>query len=173
MRAGVNFDVLFADVAEDACASAPPEKLVLANSRKKALYARGLAGGNLIVAADTLVYINGVVLGKPADEREAFSMLKTLSGTWHEVYTGVCVIAPGMEPFSFAETTRVYMSALSDEEITRYIETGEPMDKAGAYGIQGAGSLLIERIEGDYFNVVGLPMCRLHTELRKLGCGLI
>ncbi len=95
-----------------------------------------------------------------------------LSGKWHEVYTGLCVRSAGREETSF-ELTRVKFRALSSEEIIRYIETGEPLDKAGAYGIQRKGALIVERIEGDYFNVVGLPLCRLAKMLSALGVVLL
>ena len=127
-----------------------------------------------IVAADTIVVKDDLILGKPQDEEEARKMLSTLSGTTHVVFTGVTVInsATGETVSDVAESV-VYMKKLSDEEISTYVESGEPMDKAGAYGIQGYGSMIIERIEGCYFNVMGLPMSLLHDLFKKLNVNLL
>ena len=122
----------------------------------------------VVIAADTVVALDGAVLGKPADELEAFKMLSTLSGCRHQVYTGLTVLR-GEERHTVSEETTVAFRELSEEEISCYIQTGEPMDKAGAYGIQGFGALLIEGIQGDYYNVMGLPVCRLGGILRQLG----
>lgn len=116
----------------------------------------------LIIAADTVVCAQNKILGKPKDRSEAFEMLKMLSGTVHEVRTGVCVYRlPDAMSVAADEVTRVKFKELTDEKINAYINTGEPMDKAGAYGIQGIGSVLIDEIYGDYFNVVGLPLSLL------------
>lgn len=112
------------------------------------------------IAADTIVSVEGELLGKPADEDAAFSMLKRLSGRAHTVVTGLCIIKENASWQSFS-ATRVFFAPLRDEQILAYIATGEPMDKAGAYGIQGQGGLFIPRIEGCYYNVVGLPLARL------------
>lgn len=124
----------------------------------------------LIIGADTIVIIDGEVLGKPADEREAESMLKKLAGRTHEVITGVAVIDAdtGSQEIG-ASRTLVTFRAMTDAEIRRYVKTGEPMDKAGAYGIQGLGAINITRIEGCYFNVVGLPLPTLAGLLKKFG----
>ena len=121
----------------------------------------------VIVASDTIVVIDGVILGKPHDEAEARAMLRTLAGRTHTVYTGVCV-RTATEERVFAERTDVTFYPLSDEEIRAYVATGEPMDKAGAYGIQGKGSLLVKRIDGDFYNVMGLPVAALSRVLRAL-----
>lgn len=121
----------------------------------------------LVIAADTLVFLDGEPLGKPSGEEDARRMLRRLSGRGHEVYTGVCVICGGEERCA-AERTEVRFRELSDSEIDAYVATGEPMDKAGAYGAQGRGSVLIERIDGDFFNVMGLPVCRLYLMLKEL-----
>ena len=126
---------------------------------------------DIIIAADTIVWSNGRMLGKPRDEQEAFRMLSELSGKTHEVYTGVSVIK-GDAAISEYEKTYVTFRKISDDEIKAYIKTGEPMDKAGAYGIQGKASIFVERIEGDYFNVVGLPLCRLNEILKKQGAAI-
>ena len=122
----------------------------------------------LIIAADTVVAIDGVVFGKPANHDEAFSMLERLSGRTHEVVTGVCLANEATKE-SFSETTLVTFRALAQEEIEAYIATGEPFDKAGAYGIQGKGGSLVDYIDGDFDNVVGLPVARLTQHLRIFG----
>ena len=138
----------------------PEEELVRRISAEKARAVREQAGMDaVVIAADTVVALDGAVLGKPADELEAFKMLSTLSGCRHQVYTGLTVLR-GEERHTVSEETTVAFRELSEEEISCYIQTGEPMDKAGAYGIQGFGALLIEGIQGDYYNVMGLPVCR-------------
>lgn len=119
---------------------------------------------DVIISADTIVVFNEKILGKPKDEQDAFRMLKMLSGGVHSVFTGVCIINND-DIDTFAEETKVEFYPLSDEEIARYIATGEPMDKAGAYGIQGKGSVLVKKIDGDYFNVMGLPVARVWRKL--------
>lgn len=122
----------------------------------------------VIIAADTIVTLDGKILGKPKDEEDAFKMLKSLSGRKHDVYTGYCLLRE-RDAFTVCKSvkTEVYFKELDDEIIRRYIATGEPMDKAGAYGIQGKGSLLVEKIDGDYFNVVGLPISSLCDTLKN------
>ena len=121
---------------------------------------------DVVIGSDTLVLLDGKPLGKPHSEEEAFAMLRALSGREHEVCTGVAILSPqGRE--SFTSVTKVEFYPLSDEEIRAYIRTGEPMDKAGAYGIQGKGSLLIRRIDGDYYTVVGLPLAEVVRRLPK------
>ncbi len=148
---------------------AAPENIVKALSLAKAReVAEKMADDALIIAADTIVWADGKMLGKPHSEDEAFSMLKSLSGHAHEVYTGICLMdADG--PLCEAERSVVHFRKLSDDEIRSYIATGEPMDKAGAYGAQGKGALFVRSIEGDFFNVMGLPLCRLGEMLAKKG----
>ena len=126
----------------------------------------------MVIGADTIVSCGGQILGKPKDEHDASRMLKLLSGGTHQVYTGVSIVlldASGKAgQVTFHEKTDVTMRAMSEEEIRRYVATGEPMDKAGAYGIQGHGALLIEGIEGDYYSVMGLPVAPLYTILRDI-----
>jgi len=125
---------------------------------------------DFVLGADTIVVVDGQILGKPRDRQDAERMLRMLSGRTHEVITGVCLVGPSSDGQAFEETgselTRVTMSALSDDGIGSYAATGEPMDKAGAYAIQGMASRWISRIEGDYFNVVGLPVVRVYRMLR-------
>ncbi len=123
---------------------------------------------DFVVGSDTVVILEGKILSKPCDEADAFNKLRALSGKTHKVVTG-CALIKGKQVHSFCEETLVEFYPLSDEEIFRYIATKEPMDKAGAYGIQGAGSLFVKGIQGDYFNVVGLPVARLSRELKKFG----
>lgn len=122
----------------------------------------------IIISADTIVVLDGKILGKPKNEDDAFDMLKSLSGRTHEVYTGYCVmrIKDGYTVCNSIKT-EVTFKAISDDKILRYIGTSEPMDKAGAYGIQGIGGMLVEKIEGDYANVVGLPTSALADTLEK------
>lgn len=127
---------------------------------------------DVVIGADTIVWVDGRPFGKPHSEEEAARMLRRLSGDCHTVYTGVAVLHGGEEDVEFEES-RVWFRELSDEEIARYIATGEPMDKAGAYGAQGRGALLVRAIEGDFFNVMGLPLCRLGRMLKKQGVELL
>ena len=137
--------------------------LTIWNARGKALDIWHQKGNtNPIVAADTMVVYDGQALGKPKDEAHAKAMLSMLSGHVHEVKTGLAVVLQG-KLHLHVETTKVYFRSLSAKEIDRYVSTGEPMDKAGAYGIQGKGAVLVEKIEGSYDNVVGLPLTALYT----------
>jgi len=135
-------------------------------SREKAVpYKPLIAPDELVITADTIVYVDGNVLGKPRDKADAQRMLHLISGRWHEVITGVTLMTTAKE-HSFAVTTKVKFGNLTDDEINRYVESGMPMDKAGAYGIQEwIGYVGVEAIEGSYFNVVGLPVQRLYREL--------
>lgn len=150
-----------------------PEETVLTLSRAKAdEVAEHRPSEDVIIAADTIVWLDGEILGKPLSKDEAVSMLKALSGREHSVFTGVTV-RRGEELICEVEQTQVRFRAVSDEEIRDYVKTGEPMDKAGAYGAQGLGALLVEAINGDFFNVMGLPLCRLGQMLNKLGVKLL
>ena len=122
----------------------------------------------MVIGADTIVVLDGQVLGKPHDEAHALAMLTALSGREHHVYTGVAVLQDGRALVQ-VEDTAVWFRNASEGELRRYIATGEPMDKAGAYGIQGRGGLLVSRIQGDYTNVVGLPIVRLASMLAQFG----
>ena len=127
-------------------------------------------GGHLpVLAADTLVCLDDQVLGKPADEEDARRMLRLLSGRWHSVYTGVCLLTPDRVARERVETTRVKFRRIDEAEIGRYVRTGEPMDKAGAYAIQEIGGIFVERIEGSPSNVVGLPLTAVAALLQAAG----
>lgn len=158
-----NFECRAADVDESLPSGILPSEAVLYLSRIKAL---ALAPSNkIIIGADTVVALENKIIGKPKDENDAFDILKSLSGREHSVFTGVTLIN-GNEARSFFCETKVTFYELSDDEIHAYIKTGECLDKAGAYGIQGKGSLLVKKIDGDYFNVVGLPVAELYRQLK-------
>lgn len=147
---------------------------VLRNAQEKAMdVARRVSPEAVIVAADTVVVLRGKIMEKPQSARGARTMLRALSGQVHQVITGFCVYEPArrgpLKSWAQAVVTDVEFKKLSDAEIKAYIESGEPMDKAGAYGAQGLGALLVERIDGDFFNVMGLPLCRLAQMLKKQG----
>ena len=164
-----DFRIVTPDIDEHMDRDLPPAELVRQISLEKAQAVAAQADPNtVVIAADTVVALDGVVLGKPADKEEAFRMLSLLSDNRHQVYTGLTVLR-GEQVFSQWEETAVTFRSLTAEEIEAYIATGEPMDKAGAYGIQGYGALFIEGISGDYYNVMGLPVCRLGQILGQLG----
>ena len=164
-----NLTVCPAKGEEQIPAGAGPEEIVSTLSRAKALEVRERVPGDaLVVAADTIVWLDGTALGKPHDEAEAVSMLRSLSGRSHEVYTGVTLVdSEGCR--TETERSRVFFRELSEDEIRHYVACGEPMDKAGAYGAQGKGALFVRRIEGDFFNVMGLPVCLLGQMLAAKG----
>ena len=166
-EAGYEFDVVPADVDESRLDGETPRQYVarVAGSKASAVAAR--AGDRIVVAADTVVLIDGLVLGKPADRRDAASMLTRLSGRTHEVLTGV-VVARGGRLLNVVEVTRVTFATLDPARIAWYAATGEPDDKAGAYAVQGIGSRFVERIEGSYTNVVGLPVALVDRFVRQL-----
>ena len=154
---GIPFRVVVSDADETLAAGIAPAEAVETLAARKAAAVAALCGADeTILAADTVVAIDGEILGKPADEADAASMLRRLSGRAHTVYTGVA-LRRGGELRVAHEATRVRFAALTEADIASYIATGEPMDKAGAYAIQGRAARFIEGIEGDYFNVVGLP----------------
>lgn len=168
-----DFQILSPDVDEAVESGLSPARMVEALSLRKARAAAGRAGAeDLILAADTVVALDGRVLGKPRDQEEAFAMLSALSGREHRVYTGVTVLGGGRAATEHEETA-VCFRELAPGEIWGYIATGEPMDKAGAYGIQGVGALLVRGIRGDYCNVVGLPVFRLGRMLARFGVDLL
>lgn len=168
-----DYRILSPDVEEVLDEMLPPAQLVEGLSRQKALAVRGRVDeDDVIIAADTVVSLEGEVLGKPADEMDAFKMLSALSGNRHQVYTGLTVIR-GEQVVTDHEMTTVTFRDLDPEEIEHYIATSEPMDKAGAYGIQGIGALLVSGIDGDYFNVMGLPVYRLGRILAQFGVDVL
>ena len=153
--------------------SLPPEEIVASICRKKGEAARALAGDPeaVIISADTMVFLEGLRLGKPRDQVDAFTMLSALSGRTHQVRTGVTV-SRGERMETRTETTSVAFRPLHQDEIWGYIRTGEPFDKAGGYGVQGKAALFVRKIEGDYFNVMGLPLFLLGGMLADFGVNL-
>lgn len=164
--ADLKFDVMPSDAQEITTKTAPNEVVMeLASLKAKDIYKKS-EKQSMIVGADTVVAYQGQILGKPTDKADAKRMLTMLSGQTHEVYTGVCVIEDEKIK-TFYEETKVTFYEISDEQIDRYIKTGEPMDKAGSYGIQGKAAVFIKGIEGDYYNVVGFPIARFLQEITK------
>ena len=157
---------------ENPPADTDPAGIVAALSAAKAAEAAARHPGAVIIGADTVVALDGKILGKPSCPEDARNMLSALSGRDHRVFTGVTVRRDSTV-LTETEETLVRFRPLTDREISAYTATGEPMDKAGAYGYQGLASLFVERIEGDYFNVVGLPLCRLGRMLEALGVTLL
>ena len=160
---------------EEKISSENPEEVVQALARQKAedVYARLLSEGNVgdatvVIGADTVVSVDNHILGKPKSHEEAAEMIASLSGRTHQVYTGVAVITP-KESLSFAEMAAVTVYPLSPAELRSYAESEEPMDKAGAYGIQGSFGKFVKGIQGDYNAIVGLPVARLYQELKSMG----
>lgn len=163
------FEVLTPEIVEILDSNLAPEDSVAFWSRKKAeSVKKHVSHEDIIIAADTLVWCNGKIVGKPADEDDAFRTLLMLSGNWHCVYTGVTIMR-GDEVLTEEEMTSVLIRNLSPKQIREYVATGEPMDKAGSYGIQERGALLCERVDGDFYNVMGLPVFRLSIMLEQMG----
>ncbi len=166
--AGFEFSVEPADVDERARPGESPDVYVCRVARDKARLVGRRRPSDIVIAADTVVVVDGTVLGKPADDADAAAMLRRLSGRAHEVLTGVGIEATGYSQVEL-DRTIVFFDALSDEDIKWYVESGEPRDKAGAYGIQGLASRFVPRIDGSYTNVVGLPVALVARLLRQLG----
>lgn len=164
-NAGIDFTVRVADADETIHEGTKPEDAVVFLAARKAM-AVPRENDEVVLGADTVVVLDDMILGKPKDKDDAFNMIKRLSGRVHSVFTGVCAIGNGIS-LTFAEETKVEFYPLSDNEIYDYINTNEPYDKAGAYGIQGLASKFIRGIEGDYFNVVGLPVSSVYKKIIK------
>lgn len=167
---GLNFTVDAGDYEETLDLPLEPRALARHLSRQKAEAVAGKYRNAIIIAADTFILFEGELLGKPSDKSDAVRMLNKLNGHRHFVITGFTVLDTAKKKvFSEAVETRVYFRHLSRKEISSYVSSGEPLDKAGSYGIQGLGALLVEKIEGDYFNVMGLPIGSLIRALKKFG----
>ena len=173
-RIGVTeFDIRVPDTEETYPAGLSPQETVAYISREKSQAAAALCTPEeIVITADTMVFLDDQRLGKPHDEAEALSMLTALSGRKHRVCTGVTV-RQGEKALTRAQSTDVYFREASRQELLAYIRGGEPMDKAGAYGVQGQGALLVERIDGDFFNVMGLPVVLLSRMLAEFGVTLL
>ena len=163
-----NFTVCPADADETLRPGAPLDKEVVRLSRLKAQAAQQLNPDAVCIGSDTMVTIDGLPLGKPADEAQAADMLRRLRGRTHEVLTGLAVLPPAGEARTLCTRTRVTFRAFDEDELAAYLATGEPLDKAGAYGIQGKAAVFISGIHGDYYNVVGLPLCETVSRLRRM-----
>jgi septum formation protein len=173
-KIGLSFKVDAGTFDEGTCSGLDSHTLAQKISLGKALSVAGKYMNAIIIGADTFVIVGNVMMGKPDDEDEACAMLKAISGRSHNVITGFAIIdtASGKTVSRVVET-KVYIRRLTVEEIDAYIRTGEPLGKAGAYAIQGLGALFVERIEGDYYNVVGLPLCALMNTLKEFGVRLL
>lgn len=167
-RMGLTFTVLPAEIEEVIEPGLTPQEAVMSLSRQKGSAVALSHPDALVIAADTIVVFDGRILGKPHSVAQAKEMLTALSGKTHHVCTGF-TLWRGQQVETGCEESEVWFRELSEEEIDRYIATGEPMDKAGAYGIQGYGAMLVRGIHGDYFNVMGLPVCRLARLLARFG----
>ncbi len=163
---GIPFTIRVADIDETMDSVKAPSDEVARLSREKAL-AVPREAGDIVIAADTIVVCEEKVLGKPHSKEEAFSMLRLLSGRDHQVMTG-CTVLRDDQAVTFTEVTDLHFRELTEKEVRRYVESGEPMDKAGAYGIQGGAALFCEKMVGDYYNVMGLPVCRLGQILKAM-----
>ena len=173
-RIGITeFDIRIPEVEESFPEGLTPQQVVEHISREKAEAAAKLCTADeIVITADTMVFLDHERLGKPRDEADALRMLTALQGRHHTVCTGVTV-RRGERVITESETTQVYFRSAAKEELLAYIATGEPMDKAGAYGIQGKGALLVEKLDGDFFNVMGLPLLRLSRMLAHFGVKLL
>jgi septum formation protein len=167
-NAGIPFEVQPANILEEPLLGEPAKDCAERLAREKALAVAKQRPRDIVLAADTVVVIDGHILGKPSGSADAARMLRMLSARDHQVITGVCIVLSG-QPSGASETTKVTVSEIPEKEIADYVATGEPMDKAGAYAIQGIASRWIPRIEGDYSNVVGLPVALVWRMLRASG----
>lgn len=168
----LTFTISSSEVDESFDPTLSPEDVVMDLAERKAKVIFKENPEAFVIGSDTIVVVDGQVLGKPTDDEDAKGMLKKLSGRKHEVYTGVSILSPtGIS--RFYERTEVWFWELTDEEINFYVQSGEPLDKAGAYGIQQLGSMLVKKINGDYFAVMGLPVAKTYRELKRLGYQLL
>jgi septum formation protein len=164
--AGIDFKIVTSDIEETFDPNLEPQEVAMYLARLKAKHIASSYNEDIVIGADTIVVYNNQILGKPVDEEDAFRMLSMLSNQCHFVYTGVSIIK-GEEEDTFYDQTKVCMKALSELEIKAYVKTLEPMDKAGSYGIQGEGRHLVEKYEGDFFTIMGLPLKKVLNKLKK------
>ena len=169
-RTGLDFTVCKSDYEEDLDLPLRPRELARFLSRKKAEAVAHKYKDALVIAADTFIVFKDNLLGKPHTDKEALKMLKMLNGKAHSVVTGFTILdTANSKKLSRTAETKVYFKKLGKDEITAYVKSGEPLDKAGAYAVQGLGAVFVEKIEGDFFNVMGLPLCALAEGLKKFG----
>ena len=166
-RLGIPFEICVSDADESLTAPLPPDETVKELSKRKAAAVAKMRPDDLVLGVDTVVSIDGRILGKPKDKADARQMLRLLSGRTHTVYSGFTLIGQG-KTYTESVATNVAFASMSEREIENYIASGEPTDKAGAYGIQGQGGLFVTGIEGDYYTVVGLPLQRIYIALRDV-----
>lgn len=180
-QVGVKFTVCISD-KEEIITKLQPEEIVIELAAMKAMdVAKQTKGMTIIIGADTMVAMDGQVMGKPKDEEDAKNMLRNLQGKKHQVYTGISVLIKQSEEIleldnktiNFVEATDVWVNSMTDEQIASYVSSGEPCDKAGAYGIQGKFAINIGKIEGDYYNIVGFPISKLYAVLLKEGIDIL
>ena len=169
-KTGLSFDIIPARGEETITKKIPAEVVMELSQQKAGEIASQQSEDCIIIGADTIVAKGDTIMGKPKDEADAYRMLESISDDCHQVYTGVTIIRTGKNPqtITFAEKTDVYLYPISEKDIHAYIKSGDPMDKAGAYGIQGDFAVHVKGIEGDYYNVVGLPIGRVYQELKKI-----
>jgi len=173
-KTGLKFEVDPVETDENVESGKNPHEIVREISLQKAMSVSGKHRDAVIIAADTIGFLNGQIIGKPHNPDEARKILQLLSGKSHIVITGFTIIdSSNNKTVSQSVETKVYIKKLSQQEIDAYISTGEPLDKAGAYGIQGLGSVIVEKIEGDYYNVVGLPLHALSEALKAFGINIV
>lgn len=171
-QAGFDFEVVISDVEEILEDGLSPKEQAKNLAEQKALAVASLHSDQVVIGADTIVVLNGDILGKPVDAQDALKTLKRLNGNVHEVITGVAIVVNG-RCFSFANITKVTFYEMKESWIEDYVKSGEPMDKAGSYGIQGLGFELVEKIEGDFYSVMGLPIAQLKRELALFGINTV
>jgi septum formation protein len=167
---GISFSIIPPDIDETKLKDETPQEFVARISYEKANKVGLHFPDKWVIAADTIVVLKGKVLGKPKNERDAFNMLRALRGKWHKVITGYCVLNL-LKNIVYRDIveTKVFVRHMTDDEITRYIKTSEPMGKAGSYAVQGKGGYMVKEIKGSYTNVVGLPICEIAEALLSLG----
>ncbi len=166
-RMGLEFDLMPCDADEKYDKNLSPVEIVEHLAKLKAGITNKMVKDCIVIGADTIVAVDQLILGKPADKAEAYEMIKKLSGRWHDVITGICMYEND-EYIIEHEITKVHFVKMSDNEIEKYINTDEPYDKAGAYGVQGLAGMYIDSIEGDYYNIMGFPMAKIRNMLKSL-----
>ncbi len=174
-QVGLEFDIVISEVDEIVDPTLSPEEVVKSLAHQKAMaVASKVRGDTLVIGADTIVAINDEIIGKPRNKEEIYAMLKRLSGNTHKVITWVCIIdTSNNKSFIDQNTSYVTFRKIDDDEIMKYIASGEPTDKAGSYAIQGIASIFIEKIEGNYSDIVGLPLCTLDKMLKQFGMNVL
>lgn len=166
-RMGLEFDIMPCEAEEKYDPELNPVDIARYLGKLKAEIVNEMVEGYVVIGADTIVVADGHILGKPSGRDEAYNMLKKLSGSWHEVITGICIF-DGEECLIDHVVTRVHFVKMAEQEIEAYIDTDEPYDKAGAYGVQGLAGMYIDSIEGDYYNIMGFPMARIRSMLKEV-----